>query len=40
MSLHIETAIKCLRDESDAILGLIPLLDENFDKAVELILAS
>ncbi len=40
MSKYIDTAIKCLQDESDAILGLIPLLDENFDKAVELILES
>lgn len=40
MSKYIDTAIKCLQDESDAILGLIPLLDDNFDKAVELILES
>lgn len=40
MSRYIDTAIKCLQDESDAILGLIPLLDDNFDKAVELILES
>lgn len=40
MSKYIDTAIKCLQDESDAILGLIPLLDDNFNKAVELILES
>lgn len=32
-------AEKCLRDEAQAILDLIPQLDENFDRAVELILA-
>jgi arabinose-5-phosphate isomerase len=30
-------ATQCIHDESEALLGLIPLLDENFDKAVELI---
>ena len=40
MSKYIDIAIKCLRDEAQALLGLIPLLDENFDKAVELILNS
>ena len=34
-----EIAIKCLKDEAEAILSLIPRLDEGFDKAVELILA-
>ena len=33
-----EYAIQCLRDEAKAVLDMIPLLDENFDKAVELIL--
>lgn len=33
-----EIAIQCLKDEAEAVLGLIPQLDENFDKAVELIL--
>lgn len=28
---------QCLRDEAEAVLGLIPQLDENFDKAVEMI---
>ena len=32
-----EYAIQCIRDEVDAVLGMIPLLDENFDQAVELI---
>ena len=34
-----DVAIKCFRDEAQAILDLIPQLDENFDRAVELILA-
>lgn len=34
-----EVAIKCFRDEAQAILDLIPQLDDNFDRAVELILA-
>ena len=29
-------ASQCLHDEAEAIVGLIPLLDDNFDKAVEL----
>lgn len=29
-------AERCLRDEANAILGLIPLLDDNFEKVVEL----
>ncbi len=33
-----EYAIQCIKDESDALLGLIPNIDENFDKAVELII--
>lgn len=33
-----EIAIQCIKDEAEAVLGLIPQLDENFDKAVELIL--
>ena len=32
-----EYASQCIRDEAEALLGLIPLLDGNFDKAVELI---
>ena len=31
-------AIQCIKDEAEAVLSLIPQLDENFDKAVELIL--
>lgn len=30
-------AIKCFKDEAQSILDLIPLLDENFDKAIDLI---
>ena len=29
-------AERCLREEADAILDLIPQLDEHFDKAVEM----
>ena len=32
-----EFAIKCFKDEAQAILNLIPLLDDNFQKAVEMI---
>lgn len=32
-----EYAIQCFKDEADAVLGLIPQLDESFDKAVDLI---
>lgn len=32
-------AIQCMKDEAQAVLDLIPKLDENFDQAVELILA-
>ena len=32
-----EYAIQCIRDEADAVLGLIPQLDEDFERAVELI---
>lgn len=38
MSKWTETAIKCLRDEAQALLGLIPHVDGGFDKTVELIL--
>lgn len=38
MSKRTETAIKCLRDESEALLELIPYIDESFDKTIELIL--
>lgn len=32
-----EYAVRCLKDEAGAILSLIPQLDENFDKAVDMI---
>lgn len=32
-----EYAIQCIKDEAEALLGLIPLMDEEFDRAVELI---
>lgn len=31
-----EYGIQCLRDEAEAILGLIPQVDENFEKAVDM----
>ncbi|MCH5178066.1 MAG: KpsF/GutQ family sugar-phosphate isomerase [Prevotellaceae bacterium] len=34
-----ETAIKCLRDEAQALLDLIPKLNTDFDRAIDLILA-
>ena len=33
-----EYAIRCLKDEAQAVLDLIPKMDENFDRAVELIM--
>ncbi len=33
-----EYAIQCIKDEAQAVLGLIPHIDENFDRAVELII--
>jgi len=39
MSKWIDTAIKCLRDESEALLELIPNIDENFDRTVSIILS-
>lgn len=38
MTRYTEIAAKCLRDEAQALLDLIPGLDENFDRAVEIIL--
>lgn len=38
MSKWIDTAVKCLRDEAQALLEMIPNLNEDFDRAVELIL--
>lgn len=32
-----EYGIQCIKDEADAMLELIPQIDENFDKAVEMI---
>ena len=32
-------AIQCMKDEAQAVLDLIPMLDDQFDQAVELILA-
>ena len=29
-------AIQCMKDEAEAVLGLIPQLDESFDTAVDL----
>ena len=31
-------AIQCIKDEAQALLDLIPQIDDNFDKSVELIL--
>ena len=31
-----ENAIQCLKDEAEALLQLIPQLDENFDKAIQM----
>lgn len=38
MSKWTDIAIKCLRDEADALLELIPHIGENFDRAIEIIL--
>ncbi len=38
MSKWTEIAVKCLKDEAQALLDLIPRLDADFDKAVDLIL--
>ena len=38
MSKWMETAVKCLQDEAQALLDLIPQLNEDFDKTVEIIL--
>ncbi len=37
MSKYTDVAVQCLRDEAQAVLDLIPQLDENFDKVVDLI---
>lgn len=39
MSKWTDTAIKCLRDEAQALLDLIPYIDGHFDRAIEIILA-
>ena len=38
MSKWTETAIKCLQDEAQALLDLIPQLDADFDRSVEIVL--
>lgn len=38
MSQYTETAIQCLRDEAAAIEALIPCINDDFNRAVELIL--
>lgn len=38
MNPYREIAIKCLQDEAQAVLSLIPQLDDNFDAAIDLIL--
>lgn len=38
MSDIINIALQCLRDEAQAVLDQIPLLDDNFERAVKLIL--
>lgn len=38
MSDIINIASQCLRDEAQAVLDQIPLLDDNFERAVKLIL--
>ncbi|MBO7280439.1 MAG: KpsF/GutQ family sugar-phosphate isomerase [Bacteroidaceae bacterium] len=40
MANVIDIAIKCFQDEADAILNLIPKLDDNFTKAIDLIINS
>ena len=40
MANVIDIAIKCFQDEAEAILNLIPKLDDNFTKAIELIINS
>lgn len=39
MKDYIKIASKCLRDEAEAVLGLIPQLDGNFENVVNLMLA-
>lgn len=38
MSKWTDTAVKCLKDEAQALLELIPHIDGDFDKAVDIIL--
>lgn len=40
MSKWKDIAVKCLQDEAQALLDLIPQLDDEFDRTVELILGS
>ncbi len=36
--MWIKTAVQCFEDEAQALLDLVPLLDDNFDRAIDLIL--
>ncbi len=38
MSLITDIGVKCLRDEANALLGIIPSVGEEFEKAVDIIL--
>ncbi|MCQ2292609.1 MAG: KpsF/GutQ family sugar-phosphate isomerase [Bacteroidaceae bacterium] len=38
MSQYTETAIKCLQDEAQALLELIPSINADFDRAIDIIL--
>ena len=40
MSEARDIAVKCFQDEAQAVLGLIPQLDGNFDAAVDLMFRS
>ena len=40
MTNVIDVAKKCFQDEAQAILSLIPNLDDNFTRAIELIIGS
>ncbi|MBP3228619.1 MAG: KpsF/GutQ family sugar-phosphate isomerase [Bacteroidaceae bacterium] len=39
MSKWTDIAVQCLRDEAEALLGLIPAIGDSIDRAVEIILA-
>lgn len=40
MKSWLEVGRQCIKDEAEAVLGLIPQLDESFDKAVDIVLNS